>query len=39
MLYYLEDQERRCPYLLMLYAKSDRENITLREIQRLLQEL
>jgi len=39
MLYYFEDQERQCLYLLFLYAKSDRENITLREIQQLLQEL
>ncbi|GAK60824.1 toxin-antitoxin system, toxin component, RelE family [Candidatus Vecturithrix granuli] len=38
MLYYIEDQERQCLYLLLLYAKADRENITLREIQQLLQE-
>jgi mRNA-degrading endonuclease RelE of RelBE toxin-antitoxin system len=39
LLYYLEEHERQCLVLLLLYAKSDQENITLQEIQQLLQEI
>ena len=39
LLYYIEEQKVRRLYLLLLYAKSDRETISLQEIQQLLKEL
>lgn len=38
LLYYFEEQTEECIYLLLLYAKSDMENITSHEIQKLLDE-
>lgn len=39
LLYYVEDQPAPTIYLLLLYAKSDREDVTRRELQRLVDEL
>jgi len=39
LLYYVEDQPTPTIYLLLLYAKSDREDVTRRELQQLLDEL
>ena len=39
LLYYIEEQKVHRLYLLLLYAKSDRETISLQEIQQLLKEL
>ena len=39
LLYYVEDQPAPTIYLLLLYAKSDREDVTRRELQQLLDEL
>ncbi|QTA80917.1 putative toxin-antitoxin system, toxin component, RelE/RelB-like [Desulfonema limicola] len=39
MLYYFEDQEAGSIFLLLLYAKSDKENVQAHEIQRLLDDL
>ena len=39
LLYYVEDQPVPTIYLLLLYAKSDREDLTRQELQRLLDEL
>ena len=39
LLYYVEDQPVPTIYLLLLYAKSDREDVTRRELKQLLDEL
>lgn len=39
MLYYFEDHQGQRLYLLLLYAKSDRETVSLREIQALIEDL
>ena len=39
LLYYVEDQPAPTIYLLLLYAKSDREDVTRRELEQLLDEL
>ena len=39
MLYYIEDHQNQRVYLLLLYAKSDRETVSLREIQALIEDL
>ena len=39
LLYYVEDQPVPTIYLLLLYAKSDREDVTRQELKRLLDEL
>lgn len=39
LLYYVEDQPAPTIHLLLLYAKSDREDVTRRELQQLLDEL
>lgn len=39
LLYYVEDQPIPTIYLLLLYAKSDREGVTRRELKQLLDEL
>lgn len=39
LLYYVEDQPMPTIYLLLLYAKSDQEDVTQRELQQLLDEL
>ncbi len=39
MLYYLEDHQGQRLYLLLLYAKSDRETVSLREIEALIKDL
>ena len=39
MLYYFEDIESRRLYLILLYAKTDREAVTLREIQTLIEDV
>jgi hypothetical protein len=36
---YVEDQPMPTIYLLLLYAKSDQEDVTQRELQQLLDEL
>lgn len=39
LLYYVEDQPGQTLYLLLLYAKSDQDDITRQELQQLLDEL
>ena len=39
LLYYVHDQPTQTLYLLLLYAKSDQEDVTRQELQRLLDEL
>ena len=39
LLYYLEDEETQALYLLLVYSKSDRENVTKRELKQLLDEI
>lgn len=39
LLYYVQDQPSPLLYLLLLYAKSDQEDVTRQELQRLLDEL
>ncbi len=39
LLYYLEDEETQALYLLLVYSKSDRENVTKRELKQLLDEV
>ena len=39
LLYYLEDEETQALYLLLVYSKSDRENVTKRELKQLLDEM
>ena len=39
LLYYVEDQPVPTIYLLLLYAKSDREDVTRQELKHLLDEL
>ena len=39
LLYYVQDQPTPTLYLLLLYAKSDQEDATRQELQRLLDEL
>jgi mRNA-degrading endonuclease RelE of RelBE toxin-antitoxin system len=39
LLYYVQDQPSPLLYLLLLYAKSDQEDVTRQELQRLLGEL
>jgi hypothetical protein len=39
LLYYVEDHPIPTIYLLFLYAKSDREDVTRRELKQLLEEL
>jgi mRNA-degrading endonuclease RelE of RelBE toxin-antitoxin system len=39
LLYYVEDQPVPTIYLLLLYAKSDREDVTRQELKQLLDEL
>jgi mRNA-degrading endonuclease RelE of RelBE toxin-antitoxin system len=39
LLYYVEDRPMPTIYLLLLYAKSDREDVTHRELKQLLDEL
>jgi mRNA-degrading endonuclease RelE of RelBE toxin-antitoxin system len=39
LLYYVEDQPVPAICLLLLYAKSDREDVTRRELKELLEEL
>jgi mRNA-degrading endonuclease RelE of RelBE toxin-antitoxin system len=39
LLYYIEDQPVPTIYLLLLYAKSDREDVTRQELKQLLNEL
>jgi mRNA-degrading endonuclease RelE of RelBE toxin-antitoxin system len=39
LLYYVGDQPAPTIHLLLLYAKSDREDVTRRELQQLLDEL
>jgi len=39
LLYYVEDQPVPTIYLLLLYAKSDQEDVTRRELKELLEEL
>ena len=39
LLYYVEDEPVPTIYLLLLYAKSDREDVTRRELKQLLDEL
>jgi len=39
LLYYVEDQPVPTIHLLLLYAKSDREDVTRQELKRLLDEL
>ncbi|MBC8449015.1 MAG: type II toxin-antitoxin system RelE/ParE family toxin [Chloroflexi bacterium] len=39
LLYYVEDQPVPIIYLLLLYAKSDREDVTRQELKQLLDEL
>ncbi len=38
MLYYFEDRQSQRLYLLLLYAKSDRETVSLQEIQALIKD-
>jgi mRNA-degrading endonuclease RelE of RelBE toxin-antitoxin system len=39
LLYYLEDEESQTLYLLLVYSKSDRENVTRSELKQLLDEI
>ncbi|MCP4361336.1 MAG: type II toxin-antitoxin system RelE/ParE family toxin [Chloroflexi bacterium] len=39
LLYYLEDNESQTLYLLFVYSKSDRANVTRRELKQLLDEM
>ena len=36
LLYYVEDQQQQALYVLLLYAKSDRDEVTRKELQDLL---
>ena len=36
LLYYVEDQQQQALYVLLLYAKSDRDDVTRKELQDLL---
>lgn len=38
LLYYLEDEQSQTLYLLLVYSKSDRANVTQRELKQLLDE-
>ena len=37
MIYYIEDHQNERIFLLLVYAKSDRENVTIQEIKRLME--
>jgi len=39
LLYYVVDEPTATLYLLLIYAKSDKENVTRQELQELLAEL
>ncbi len=39
LLYYLEDEETQALYLLLVYSKSDRANVTRHELKQLLDEV
>jgi mRNA-degrading endonuclease RelE of RelBE toxin-antitoxin system len=39
LFYYFEDHQSQRLYFLLLYAKSDRETVSLREIQALIEDL
>lgn len=39
LIYYIQDEAEAVIYLLLLYAKSDRSNVTVKELRNLLGEL